>query len=80
MTKQLAQMLERVKTWPVYRQAEVVGILEQMEKFATTVYKLSPHEQKLIDEALDQADRGEYVTDAELKKFRNRHKHAAKKA
>ena len=80
MTKQLAQMIERVKTWPVHRQADVVHVLKSMEESTKTVYKLSDEERRLVQEALDEADEGKYVSDAELKRFRNRHKRTKKKA
>lgn len=79
MTKQLAQMIEKVKTWPARRQEDVVNVLKSMEEAGTTIYKLSNEERRLIKEALDEADRGQYVTDAELRRFRNRNKQKRKK-
>ena len=69
MTKQLAQMLERVKTWPLRRQADVVSVLKSMEKSGKKVYKLSAEERRLIDEGLASP----VVSEEEMEKFWNRH-------
>ena len=70
MTKQLAHMLERVRKWPAHRQADVVSVLKSMERAGTSVYKLSTEERRLIREGINSP----LVSDADLKKFRNRHK------
>ena len=69
MTKQLAQMLERVKTWPVHRQADVVSVLGAMENAGTGVYKLSDEERRVVDEGLASP----VVSDEEMEKFWKRH-------
>ena len=73
MTKQLQTMMERVKKWPAWRQRDVVLLLMRMEKAGTEVYRLSDEERELIDEGLEQADRGEFVSDKDMEKFWNRH-------
>ena len=65
MTKRLAQILERVKTWPTARQAEVVSVLKVMEKSGRRVYKLSDRERRLIEEGLASP----LVSEVEMEKF-----------
>ena len=73
MTKQLQELMERVKKWPQWRQRDVVHLLQRMEKSGTEIYHLSDEERELIDEGLEQADRGEFVSDENMQKFWNRH-------
>jgi hypothetical protein len=72
MTQQLIELIERVKTWPVERQKDVARLLEAMEESGTKVYRLSDDERRAVNVGLHQAKRGEFVSDADLKKFRNR--------
>ncbi len=72
MTEQLVELIERLKTWPVERQKDAARLLEAMEESGTDVYRLSDDERRAINVGLDQAKRGEFVSDADLKKFRNR--------
>ncbi len=73
MTKLLSEMLEKVKTWPAWRQDDVTHMLKAMEQQGTEIYHLSYEERLLIDEGLAQADRGEFVSDEEMEKFWKRH-------
>jgi hypothetical protein len=72
MTHQLIELIERVKSWPVERQKDAARLLEAMEESGTKVYRLSADERRAVDVGLDQAKRGEFVSDADLKKFRRR--------
>ena len=72
MTEQLVELIERLKTWPIERQKDAARLLEAMEESGTDVYSLSDDERRAVDVGLDQAKRGEFVSDADLKKFRNR--------
>jgi hypothetical protein len=72
MTEQLVELIERLKTWPVERQKDAARLLEAMEESGTDVYRLSDDERRAINVGLDQAKRSEFVSDADLKKFRNR--------
>ena len=69
MTQQLKEMIERVKTWPEWRQEDAAYLLEMMEESGTKVYRLSDEERDALREGLDSP----VVSDAELKAFRNRH-------
>jgi hypothetical protein len=72
MTEQLIELIKRVKTWPIERQKDAARLLEAMEESGTDVYRLSDDERRAVNVGLDQAKRGEFVSDADLKKFRNR--------
>lgn len=48
-------------------------MIEAMEASGTEVYHLSDEERLLVDEGLDQAKRGQFVPDADMEKFWNRH-------
>ena len=73
MTGHLSEVLERVKTWPVHRQEDAAHVLESMEKAGSGIYHLSSEERRAVQVGLDQAKRGEFVSDEELSAFRNRH-------
>ena len=48
-------------------------MIEAMEESGTEVYHLSDEERLLVDEGLDQAKRGQFVSDEDMEKFWNRH-------
>jgi len=73
MTKQLSEMIEKVKTWPESRQDDAAQILQEMERQGTEVYHLSDEERRMIDEALEEVERGEFVSEEEMEKFWQRH-------
>jgi predicted transcriptional regulator len=73
MTTQLTKLIERVKTWPTWRQQDVVRTIEAMEESGIEVYQLSDEERLLVDEGLEQAKRGQFVLDEDMEKFWNRH-------
>jgi hypothetical protein len=70
MTQQLKEMIERVKTWPEWRQEDAAYLLEMMEESGTKIYRLSDDERDAVREGLESP----VVSDEELKAFRNRHK------
>ena len=74
MANDLREMIERVKAWPAWRQADAAHMLEAMERGGTQVYRLSDEERKLLDEGLEEANRGIFVSDEDMEKFWNRHR------
>jgi predicted transcriptional regulator len=74
MTQQLTKLIERVKTWPAWRQQDVARMIEAMEESGIEVYHLSDEERLLVDEGLEQATRGQFVPDEDMEKFWNRHR------
>jgi hypothetical protein len=74
MSQQLTELIKRVKTWPAWRQQDVARMIEAMEESGTEVYQLSDEERLLVDEGLDQANRGQFLSDDDMEKFWNRHR------
>jgi hypothetical protein len=74
MATQLTKLIERVKTWPTWRQQDVARMIEAMEESGTEVYPLSDEERLLVDEGLEQAKRGQFVPDEDMEKFWNRNR------
>ena len=74
MDKALDEMLEKVRTWPEERQRDVLDTLRRMEEEGTAPYQLSDAERVLVQEALEEADRGEFATRDEVKAFFQRNK------
>jgi predicted transcriptional regulator len=68
----IADIIERVKNWSPERQEDIAHVIEVMEQGGTDVYKLSSAERRAVDIGLAQAKRGEFVSDSDLEKFRNR--------
>ena len=77
MTKeQIDEILERVRTWPIERQEDAAAILLTMEEQDSAVYDLSEEELAEIELALEEADRGEFATDDEMKALFDRYRGA----
>ena len=68
MTHQLMELIERVKTWPAWRQDDAAYLLKMMEESGTTVYRLSDEERDAVREGLESV-----VADDAMEKFWNRH-------
>ncbi|HEV2562384.1 MAG TPA: hypothetical protein VGT78_09610 [Rhizomicrobium sp.] len=74
MTKdQIKEILERVLTWPEDQQENAANVLLGMEE-RDTPYTLSPEDRASIKRGLEQARRGEFVPDEEVKAFFDRHR------
>ena len=69
MTKLLNDMVEKVKTWPDWRQEDAALMLQEMERQGTEIYHLSDEERAAVKEGLAEADRGEFVSDEDMEKF-----------
>lgn len=75
MTKeQIEQILERVRTWPAERQEDAAAILLEMEQQDSSFYELFEEELAEIEVALEEADRGEFATDEEMKALFDRYR------
>ena len=66
-------VLDRVQDWPLERRKEAERLLEAMERAGAEDYRLSAEERELVQAGLDQADRGEFVPDADMEEFWKRH-------
>jgi len=73
ISPRLARVLKEVEAWPADRQDAAAEILERMHTLATTPYKLTEEERADIEDALAEADRGEFATDAEVAATFKRH-------
>ena len=74
MSKTIDEVLERVKSWPQQRQQDAARVLEAMEHCGTDVYRLSDDEREMVEVGLEQAKRGEFVSDADMAAFWNRNR------
>lgn len=72
MIKVLEQAIDKVKTLSEDQQRYAADLLEQVA--AGDVYVLSEEERRLIQEARDELDRGEAISDADMQPFWNRHR------
>jgi hypothetical protein len=69
MIDNLEKAMERVKTWPEARQKDVLSVLEVMEQSGTSVYTLTDDERTAVQVGIDQANRGEFVSDSDMEAF-----------
>jgi predicted transcriptional regulator len=74
MSNALDRVVERVKSWPEARQRDVLRVLEVMEQSGTAVHMLTDDERAAVQVGLDQANRGEFVSDAEMEAFWRRNR------
>ncbi len=77
MTKdQIEAIFERVRTWPIERQEDAAAMLLRMEEVDRDVYELSDEEEAEIRLALEEAKRGEFATDEEMRAIFDRYRGA----
>ena len=67
MIKVLEEAIEKVKKLPKERQEYAAEVLEQIVDAGDAVYLLTDEERRLVREGLDELDRGEAATDAEVR-------------
>jgi len=73
ISKRLEKALAAVKDWPPDRQEAAAEVLEHMDRLAMTPYQLSDQERADLEEALAEARRGEFASDAEVAAMFARH-------
>lgn len=74
MTKdQITAVLERVRAWPEERQAYAAEVLLLIEAQDVPPLRVSDDEWAAIQEGNAQAERGEFVSDADMAAFYKRH-------
>ena len=79
MNKSLEDVLERVKSWPEQRQQDAARVLEAhvlgtMERTGLAPHEVTDEERAAIEIGLEQAKRGEFVSDADMDAFWNRNR------
>ncbi len=67
MIKVLQQAIEKVKALPEDRQLYAAEVLEQIVESGAGVYVLTEEERTLVAEGLEELDRGEYASEAEVR-------------
>jgi predicted transcriptional regulator len=67
MIKALEQAVEKVKKLSEERQEYAAAVLEQIAESGEGFYTLTDEERRLVREGLEQLDRGELATDAEVR-------------
>ena len=67
MIKMLEQAIEKVKKLPRERQEYAAEVLERIAEAGEEVYVLSDEERRLVREGLDELDRGEAASQAEVR-------------
>lgn len=66
MTKLMEKALEAVRDWPQDRQDEAAALLLALDCLGAAPYRATPEELAAIDEALQQVQRGERATLAQV--------------
>jgi hypothetical protein len=67
--KELEDILRRVEAWPQEDQEALVEYAREVEARRTGIYRLTDEERVAVREGLEQAKRGEFVSDAEMDTF-----------
>ena len=67
MIKVLEQAIEKVRKLPKEQQEYAAEVLEQIAEAGEAIYILSDAERLLVREALEELDRGEVASDAEVR-------------
>lgn len=67
MIKILEEAIEKVKKLPKERQEYAAEVLEQIAEAGEEVYVLSDEERQLVREGLDELDRGEAASEADVR-------------
>jgi len=67
--EQINAVLEAIRSWPPEDQEELVDIARAIEARRAGVYVMTEEEQAAVREGLAEADRGEFVSDEDMKAF-----------
>jgi hypothetical protein len=66
VSKRLERMLQAVGSWSIDRQEAAADVLEQIDRLTTSTYELSEDERSDIEQAIAEARRGEFASEAEV--------------
>ena len=67
--KQINAVFESVRSWPDDDQEELIELAREIEARRTGVYVMNEEERAAVREGLEQARRGEFVSDDEMDAF-----------
>jgi hypothetical protein len=69
MSPATKKLLERVESWPKEDQEELVAYAREIEARRTGVYEPTADEEAAIREGLAQLDRGEWISEEDMREF-----------
>jgi predicted transcriptional regulator len=69
-------LLERIQSWPVDDQEELAEVAREIESRRSGVDRLSDQERVAVRAGMNDARRGDFVTDEELEEFYQLHRRA----
>jgi hypothetical protein len=69
MTHPTKEILKRVASWPLEDQDELAEVAREIEARRSGLYALDDEEETAIREGLAELDRGEWVTEEQMKSF-----------
>jgi hypothetical protein len=72
--EEIDAVLDRVKTWPVERQAHAAFLLIGFEREAEEPLEMSDEDRVAVEEALREEERGEFASDAEVQAVFDRYR------
>ncbi|MGE5158563.1 MAG: hypothetical protein ACM3OF_10505 [Gemmatimonas sp.] len=67
-------LLERVESWPIEDQEELVAVAREIESRRTGVYALSDDERRAVRAGLNDAGRGDFASEEEIEEFYQLHR------
>jgi hypothetical protein len=69
MSPAAKQILEQVASWPEEDQEELAELAREIQARRSGVYVVSDDERRAIEEALDELNRGERVSESDMAAF-----------
>lgn len=66
MNATLKEMLPAIEKWPAEDQEALAEYARELQAARTGFYVMSPEEEEAVSKAIEQADRGEFATTAEM--------------
>jgi hypothetical protein len=69
MSKTAKQLLERITSWPQEDQEELADLAREIEARRSGVYEPTPEEEAAIRQGIAELDRGEWVSEEEMRTF-----------
>jgi hypothetical protein len=69
MSPAAKQILEQVASWPEEDQEELAELAREIQARRDGVYSVNDDERRAIEEALDELNRGERVSDSDMSAF-----------
>jgi hypothetical protein len=74
MNTDTKQLLERVASWPQEDQDELAEVAAEIEARRAGIYRLSDDERAAVRQGMEAARRGNFVPDADMEAYYNRHR------